>query len=57
MAPAVINSVCDNSLAKASGSDVIFAMDAQSDKPGYGYQQSKGATSLTEAWDALRSSS
>ena len=32
-------------------------MNNQSDKPGYGMQLAKGATSLTEAWDALRSSS
>ncbi len=24
----------------------------QAEKPGYGYQINKGATSLTEAWDA-----
>jgi hypothetical protein len=39
-------------LADAGRSDVIFDMNAQSDKPGYGYQLKKGATSLTEAWDA-----
>jgi alpha-L-rhamnosidase len=44
-------------LADGGRSDVIFAMNNQSDKPGYGYQLKKGATSLTEAWDARRASS
>jgi alpha-L-rhamnosidase len=44
-------------LAEGGYSDVIFDMNNQSDKPGYGYQLKKGATSLTEAWDARRSSS
>ena len=44
-------------LAEAGRSDVIFAMNNQSDKPGYGYQLKMGATSLTEAWNARRSSS
>jgi hypothetical protein len=44
-------------LADGGRSDVVFAMNNQSDKPGYGYQLKMGATSLTEAWDALRSSS
>lgn len=39
-------------LADGGRSDVIFAMNAQTEKPGYGYQLAKGATSLTEAWDA-----
>ncbi len=39
-------------LAEGGRSDVIFAMTNQSDKPGYGYQLKKGATSLTEAWSA-----
>jgi alpha-L-rhamnosidase len=30
---------------------VIFDMNNQSDKPGYGMQLKKGKTSLTEAWD------
>ena len=34
--------------------DLVAAMNLQSDKPGYGYQLAKGATSLTEAWDASR---
>ena len=44
-------------LAEGGRSDVIFDMNNQSDKPGYGYQLKMGATSLTEAWDARRSSS
>jgi hypothetical protein len=39
-------------LADGGHSDVIFDMNNQSDKPGYGYQLKHGATSLTEAWDA-----
>ena len=44
-------------LAQGGRSDVIYAMNNQSDRPGYGYQLKQGATSLTEAWDARRSSS
>jgi alpha-L-rhamnosidase len=44
-------------LADGGRSDVIYAMNNQSDKPGYGYQLKKGATSLTESWDARRASS
>ena len=39
-------------LAEGGRSDVIFDLNNQSEKPGYGYQLKKGATSLTEAWDA-----
>ncbi len=39
-------------LAEGGRSDVIDAMSNQSEKPGYGFQLAKGATSLTEAWDA-----
>ena len=38
-------------LADGGRSDVIFDMNNQSDKPGYGLQLKKGKTSLTEAWD------
>ncbi|HEX2101480.1 MAG TPA: alpha-L-rhamnosidase C-terminal domain-containing protein, partial [Candidatus Synoicihabitans sp.] len=38
-------------------SDVIYSMNHQSEKPGYGFQLARGATSLTEAWDANRNSS
>lgn len=44
-------------LANGGRSDVIFDMNNQSNKPGYGLQLARGATSLTEAWDAGRSSS
>jgi hypothetical protein len=33
-------------------SDVLFAMLSRTDAPSYGYQLKKGATALTEAWDA-----
>ncbi|MBC8095944.1 MAG: family 78 glycoside hydrolase catalytic domain, partial [Akkermansiaceae bacterium] len=39
-------------LADHGRSDVIFDMNNQSEKPGYGYQLKMGATSLTEKWDA-----
>lgn len=39
-------------LAMEGHSDVIYDMNNQTDKPGYGYQLKKGATSLTEKWDA-----
>jgi len=38
-------------LADAGRSDLIFEMNNQTDKPGYGMQIKKGCTSLTEAWD------
>jgi hypothetical protein len=44
-------------LAEGGRSDVIFDLNNQSDKPGYGLQLKKGATSLTEAWDAASGSS
>ncbi len=44
-------------LADGGRSDVIFDMNSRSDKPGYGMIISKGATSLTEAWDGRLSSS
>src|SRR4029078_7623253 len=43
--------------ADSDRSDVIFDMNHQSEKPGYGYQLAHGATSLTEAWNADRRSS
>eukprot|EP01037_Dinobryon_pediforme_P007066 gene7066-7130_t len=39
-------------LADNRRSDVVYAMNNQSEKPGYGYQLKMGATSLTEKWDA-----
>ncbi len=44
-------------LADGGRSDVIFDMSNQSEKPSYGFQLARGATSLTEAWDADRRSS
>jgi alpha-L-rhamnosidase len=38
-------------LAEGGRNDVIFAMNNQTNKPGYGMQLAKGKTSLTEAWD------
>jgi alpha-L-rhamnosidase len=40
-------------LDEAGRSDVIFDMNNRSDVPGYGFQLAKGATSLTESWQAL----
>ena len=34
-------------------SDVLYRMNIRTDRPGYGYQLKKGATSLTESWAAL----
>lgn len=42
-------------LDEAGRSDVIYAMNNRSDVPGYGYQIAKGATALTESWQALPS--
>ena len=44
-------------LQQEGASDVIFDMNNQSDKPGYGYQLKQGATSLTESWAALKTAS
>jgi hypothetical protein len=38
------------SLEEAGRSDVIYAMNNRIDVPGYGYQVTHGATSLTESW-------
>ena len=40
------------SLAANGRSDVVYTLINQDEKPGYGYQLKKGATSLTESWDA-----
>jgi alpha-L-rhamnosidase len=40
-------------LEEEGRSDVIFQMNNRSDVPGYGYQLAKGATALTESWQAL----
>jgi hypothetical protein len=44
-------------LADGGRSDVIFEMNNQSARPGYGYQLRMGATSLTESWEARRANS
>ena len=38
-------------LADTGRSDLVFQINNQSDKPGYGMQIKKGCTSLTERWD------
>jgi alpha-L-rhamnosidase len=40
-------------LSRAGRGDLLFAMNARDDVPGYGFQLKKGATSLTESWAAL----
>jgi len=40
-------------LSRAGRGDLLFAMNARDDVPGYGYQLRKGATALTESWAAL----
>ena len=42
-------------LDQAGRSDVIYDMNNRSDVPGYGFQLTKGATALTESWQALSS--
>ncbi|GAB2559795.1 alpha-L-rhamnosidase [Spirosoma areae] len=44
-------------LGQAGASDVIFDMNSRTDVPGYGYQLKKGATALTESWQANRDAS
>jgi hypothetical protein len=44
-------------LAEEGRSDVILAMNNQSDRPGYGYQLAQGCSSLAESWQADRHSS
>ena len=39
-------------LAQGGRSDVIYQLNNQSERPGYGFQLARGATSLTEAWNA-----
>ncbi len=39
-------------LGQAGASEVIFDMNSRTDVPGYGYQLAKGATALTESWQA-----
>jgi len=39
-------------LAENGRDDVVFDMMSVTDRPSYGYQLARGATALTEAWDA-----
>ena len=39
-------------LADSGHSELIYALNNQSDKPGYGYQLKLGATALTEKWNS-----
>jgi predicted GH43/DUF377 family glycosyl hydrolase len=42
-------------LDQGGRADLIFAMNSRTDVPGYGYQLAKGATALTESWQAYPS--
>jgi hypothetical protein len=44
-------------LSENGRSDILYKMNNRSDRPGYGYQLKQGATSLTESWAALVTSS
>jgi hypothetical protein len=44
-------------LSQFGRSDVLYDMVTRTDPPSYGYQLSKGATALTEAWDTNPGSS
>ena len=48
----VVRALTDN-----GRSDVVFDMLSRTDSPSYGYQLERGATTLTEAWDANPGSS
>lgn len=41
-------------LEGVGASDVVYAMNRRDDVPGYGYQLARGATALTESWQAHR---
>jgi hypothetical protein len=40
-------------LSENNLSEVLYLMNNRTDRPGYGYQLERGATSLTESWAAL----
>ena len=42
-------------MQQAGRSDIIFKMNNRDDVPGYGFQVKKGATALTESWQAYPS--
>lgn len=44
-----------NALTEGGKSQLLYDMNARDDVPGYGYQLKKGATALTESWQALES--
>lgn len=44
----VLKALTDNGYA-----DIVYKMNNRDDVPGYGYQIKKGATALTESWQAL----
>jgi alpha-L-rhamnosidase len=44
-------------LMQEGRSDVLYDMFSRTDRPSYGYQLARGATALTEAWDANPNSS
>jgi hypothetical protein len=44
-------------LADAGRSDVVFALNNQTESPGYGYQLKMGATALPETWNDNRDNS
>ncbi|MFB6320084.1 glycoside hydrolase family 78 protein [Saccharicrinis sp. FJH54] len=46
-----------DALTRYGASDLLFAMNNRDDVPGYAYQLKKGATALTESWQALDSKS
>jgi len=44
-------------LIQHGAAELLYAMNLRDDVPGYGYQLKKGATSLTESWQALETKS
>ena len=46
-----------DALTRNGAAELLYAMNNRDDVPGYGYQLKKGATSLTESWQALDSKS
>ena len=56
--PPVISGLCMSfALGEADRSDVMWDILRRTDPPSYGAQLAKGATTLTEAWDANPNSS
>ena len=46
-----------DALTQGNQAQLVYDMNNRNDVPGYGYQIKMGATTLTESWDALRTSS